>query len=155
MGTVAYLWPFTIITYTMRLISLIMSTLFFIASSVTEKSKISKVVVNAGSNTFKCSFVLVHSNHTLVTKESSISCTPRNKAANVKALNLFDDTGCSFTLSFKIKKGKGQSIGGSVECPTVTTEALINSTSEVGSQTVGPTTTVGSTTVGSTPPHTL
>jgi len=137
----------------MRLAAVLMMPILFsyVGSSAAENTKISKVSIKVGANTFKCSFILVHSRRDLDTQESSISCNPRNKAATVKDLSLTADDGCSFLLSFRIKKGKGLGIGGSVECPTLSTAAVTNTTSEVGSETVGPTTV----TVAPTPPHTL
>merc|ERR1712179_450327 len=134
-------------TYTMRTSAVLMSILFsIVCPSAAEKSKISKVVIKSGANTFKCSFILVHSNKALDTQESSISCNPRNKAASVKDLSLTADDGCSFLLSFRIKKGKGLGIGGSVGCPIPSTTAVLNTSSELGSE------TLDTTTVDPTPP---
>ena len=84
------------------------------------KTTVQREVIKIGSTNFKCTFTLDHTHEALNPEDSSITCNPKNKVATVNQVRLRGENGCNFVLSFKMRKGKGLSMAGTVECPVTT-----------------------------------
>merc|ERR1719186_1231474 len=114
--------------------------LFFMAvfsSSIAETVTISKVVVKVGKTKFRCSFILSYSGNVISSKESSVSCNPKNKMVIANNVRLTAENGCTFVVSFKTRNGKVLDLKGASDCPVATTKEPTTTTGQITTLTDG------------------
>jgi len=93
--------------------------------------------VKVGKTKFRCSFILSYSGNVISTKESSVSCNPKNKMVIANNVRLTAENGCTFVVSFKTRNGKVLDLKGASDCPVANTKEPTTTTGQTTTLTEG------------------